>query len=306
MLYQRPEIADAWHWARTSDDLAADPELDLWMADSLEAETSVGILVRDAMPADPAEAVDLVRTIPPAPWEVFPVPYRTARTVLTGLLEDPASIYRSLEADPPTAVRIRGEEITPLAARTRPDGRLAAAIRPGDLVMVDGTAAIFTPGPPDGSFSPPVVVTAAAEDPEAPGLAGRSRTVDVLHYPPAPRDGDLVFRLEAQPGYPQIAGISNTAATAALTQAGGPAGLSERDRRDCSSQPSAAARSTPAGQTRRSPGSPPAWSRSSAGRVADSDVDRPARRRDGLRVIVTDRRRAAAEEDLRQVLHPGG
>ena len=35
-LYQRPEIGDAWHWARTSDDLAADPELDLWMADSLE------------------------------------------------------------------------------------------------------------------------------------------------------------------------------------------------------------------------------------------------------------------------------
>ena len=86
MLYQRPELADAWHWARTSDDLAADPELDLWLSESLEQETSIGIIIRDAMPADPAGAVGLVRDLPPAPWEVFPVPYRTAVAVLAELL----------------------------------------------------------------------------------------------------------------------------------------------------------------------------------------------------------------------------
>ena len=86
MLYQRPELTDAWHWARTSEDLAADPELDLWLAESLQEETSIGIVIRDAMPADPAEAVGLVRDLPPAPWEVFPVPYRTASAVFAELL----------------------------------------------------------------------------------------------------------------------------------------------------------------------------------------------------------------------------
>jgi hypothetical protein len=27
-----PELGQIWHWARTSDDLAADPELDLWLS----------------------------------------------------------------------------------------------------------------------------------------------------------------------------------------------------------------------------------------------------------------------------------
>src|SRR6185437_9021536 len=130
MLYQRPELADAWHWARTSEDLAADPELDLWLAESLQEETSIGIIIRDAMPADPAEAVGLVRDLPPAPWEVFPVPYRTAMAVLTELLTADHE-YDALSGDrteseedltegrdgllAPVSVRVRGEEVTPLA-----------------------------------------------------------------------------------------------------------------------------------------------------------------------------------------------
>lgn len=303
LLYQRLELADAWHWARTSDELAADPELDLWLADSLEAETSVGILVREAMPADPAEAVDLARALPPAPWEVFPVPYRTARAVLTALLEDAADASSSSELAPTVAVRIRGEEVAPLAVRVRPDGSRAAAIRPGDLVMIDSTARVFTPAPPDGSFSPPVVVAAANEDPDSPGLANRAAADDVLHRPPALRDGDLVVRLEAQPTHPQIGGISHAAAAGALAQLGDLAELKERDRRD---QLAAVLR-------RVAEAHPPdpvitaLVSRTAGlltGRVADSDVI-VQQAGEQVRVVVADRRRATADEDLRQVYTAG-
>jgi CRISPR-associated endonuclease/helicase Cas3 len=151
LLYQRPELADAWHWARTSDDLAADPELDLWLAESLEEETSIGIVIRDAMPADPAGAVGLVRDLPPAPWEVFPVPYRTAVAVLAELLTaahdsggppgdraepggDRAENGEGLLA--PVPVRVRGEEVTPLAIRASRDGT-RPDVRPGDIVVLD-------------------------------------------------------------------------------------------------------------------------------------------------------------------------
>jgi CRISPR-associated endonuclease/helicase Cas3 len=301
-LYQRPELADAWHWARTSDNLAAEPELDLWLADSLDAETSVGILVRDAMPADPAEAVELARTIPPAPWEVFPVPYRTAREVLTGLLEEAAS-PRGAGAAASAGVRIRGEEITPLAARARADGSLSVAVRPGDLVMVDAAAKIFTPAPPDELFSPQVVVTAAADDPDSPGMASRSPAGDVLHRPPALRDGDLVLRLEAQPGQDQIAGISHDAVEVALSQLGDLAGLGERERRR---QLAAVLRDLGSGYPDDSGvGQLISCTAGLLGdkRAADSDVT-VQQAGEGVRVVVADRRRATADEDVRQVYTP--
>lgn len=302
LLCQRPELADAWHWARTGDDLAAEPELDLWLADSLEAETSVGILVRDAMPADPAEAVDLARAIPPAPWEVFPVPYRTARIVLAGLLGQPGDASPATEAARPGAVRIRGEQITPLAGRPQPDGSFLAAVRPGDLVMVDAAAEIFTPRPPDGSFSPQVVVSPAADDPDSPGMTSRSPARDVLHYPPALRDGKIVFRLEAQPGRDQIAGIGYAAAAAVLSQVADLAELGERDKRR---QLGVAFRAL-AGEVGDDPAVARLASRTAdllRRRAADSDV--VIQQADGeVRFVVIDRRRATADEDLRQVYTP--
>ena len=214
------------------------------------------------MPGDPAEAVDLARTIP-APCEVFPVPYRTAQAVLAGLLKQVGDASPDAEPAPPAAVRIRGEEITPLAGRPRPDGTLSAAVRPGDLVMVDAAAEIFTPRPPDGSFSPQVVVAAAAEDPDSPGMASRSPARDVLHYPPALRDGDIVFRLEAQPGHDQIAGVSTTprrrrsaGSQTLLSRASGTSGAIWLQ--------SSASWPVTCGQTRRSPGSRPALQTCSA------------------------------------------
>jgi len=50
LLLQRPELADAWQWARSSDDLAAEPELDLWLADDFDDDVSLGVVVRQVMP----------------------------------------------------------------------------------------------------------------------------------------------------------------------------------------------------------------------------------------------------------------
>jgi CRISPR-associated endonuclease/helicase Cas3 len=309
ILYQRPELADAWHWARTSDDLAAEPELDLWLTDSLEAETSIGIVVRDAMPAVPADAVELVRDIPPAPWEVFPVPYRTAHAALTELLSGPED-GRSAAADgvpgeagQPGGVRVRGEEVTPLTTRARPGGTPTADVRPGDIVVIDSSARIFTPRARDG-FSPQIVVASADADSDEPGVRDRETADDVLHRPPQLREGSLVFRLDARAGHQQVAGISAAAASVALGRLGDLQELGERPRRQLladtfkdlirdSRGELDEALLVLAGQVTGLLGKP----------VKASDVI--VRQADGqARVVVVDRRRASADEDLRQVFTP--
>ena len=128
----------------------------------------------------------------------------------------------------PVPVRVRGEEVTPLAVRASRDGT-RADVRPGDIVVLDASARIFTPPPGEG-FSPPVVAAASA-DPDSPGLADRAAADDVLHYPPQVRDGNLIFRLEAAAGHRQVAGISYLAARSALDQLAGPADRGERELR---------------------------------------------------------------------------
>src|SRR5690606_25516176 len=96
-LLQRPEIVDIWHWARTSDDLAASPELDLWLAESFDEEATVGVVVRDAMPKDVSEATELLRLLPPRDREVFAAPRRTLAAVLDEIERNRIS---ELEANP--------------------------------------------------------------------------------------------------------------------------------------------------------------------------------------------------------------
>ncbi|HUZ25194.1 MAG TPA: hypothetical protein VMV07_15675 [Streptosporangiaceae bacterium] len=297
VLYQRPELADAWYWARTSDDLAAAPELDLWLAESLEDETSVGVVVRDALPDVPAEAVEFVRDLPPAAREIFPVPYRTALAVLTGLLKPGRPL-----------IRIRGEDIAPLHQRARADGTTGADLRPGDVVVIDSSSEIFTPSTAgaDGGFSPPVVAApASGENPDGLEPARLATADDVLHQAADPGPGEVVLRLEAPPEAGArtagIAGLDAVAVRQVLDEfADGFEERTERDRRDFL-----------AGLLRASPrlrntGEPQGMLDAAIAllhrRVKDSDV---ILRRDEeqrpVRVLVIDRRRATADEDLRQV-----
>jgi CRISPR-associated endonuclease/helicase Cas3 len=166
MLYQRPELADAWHWARTSDDLAAEPELDLWIAESFDDENSVGVVVRDALPQDADEAVELLRTLPPRAHEVFPVPLSLARTALP----------LALASGP--AYRLRGEDIAALPIREIATDEKVADVRPGDVAVIDANAKVFTGGRHGADFSPHVVTDLVKD---------RGTASDVLHTVPADR-----------------------------------------------------------------------------------------------------------------------
>lgn len=289
MLYQRPELGDAWHWARTGDELAAPPELELWLADSLEEETSVALVVRDALPADPAEALEFVRDLPPAPWEAFPVPYRTAQRVLAELLE--------LGQVP---VRTRGDDVTTLRLRSNS----SVDVRPGDVIVADSSAEIFTRAADQG-FSPQVVAArASAGDADGLDSARRGRADDVLHLHPGPRPGSVVLRIEWAPGSEQIAGFPReTAHRIATAFADDFDSHTERSRRDSLAR---LLGSVPSGELPASllPVTSAAVRLLRHGKVKDSDIVVHTVGEAGIRVVVIDNRRAVAEEDVRQAFTP--
>lgn len=276
ILFQRPELAQAWHWARTSDDLAAEPELDLWLSDDFTDDTSVGLIVRDALPADATEAKQLITDLPPRRHEVFSVPFRIARDALATLHQ-------------PTALVVRGEDISPLKWSPGDEHRsVAPRIRPGDVVVLDSTAELFT-----GStvFSPSVLVPADNQ------TVPRHRSDDVLEAYAGLTDplpiGSVVHRIElssasTDPGLTALA-------TALTTTDENP--LDPADERD-------AVRAWLGRQADRGP---------MAAAALELLTDEPALvevivRRDAddqpVRVLLIDRRRATADEVIRQVWTP--
>ena len=288
-LVQRPELADAWHWARTSDGLAADPELDLWLSDSFEDDTSIGLAVRDALPDNPADAIEFVRNLPPVPREAFSVPFRTARAILGELLDAGHII-----------VRMRGGEFE--SVRARLDG--SPEIRPGDTVVIDSSAEIFT-HVADGSFSPPVAAPQAADSADGVDAQHRGRADDVLHYQPDPRPGSVVLRIEWSPGRDQIAGFPKDMARPILYAIGqGLTDKPERIRRNSLAQLLAAVPDD------RCPGELLPVLRAAVpllkGRIDSCEVTWPddipgSGDDDGARIVVLDGRMPVADENLRQV-----
>lgn len=117
--FLRLEAWDAWQLARTSDDLAAEPDLDLWLADNLAADRDVGVLVRDGLDDDLNAAVEMVRMLRPRRHEVFPTPISTARRTASRVLADPESVV----------IRVRGDDVDPLDD--------VEGLRAGDLLVLD-------------------------------------------------------------------------------------------------------------------------------------------------------------------------
>lgn len=188
-LLQRPELGQAWHWARTSDDLAADPDLDLWLSDDLEPESPVGIVVRGGLPVDVGEAIELVKRLMPRRHEAFSVPLRTAREALA------EALAAARKPDPKArlgAVLVRGDDVRPLDWAER-DGEFAPRIRPGDVVVVDTGTALFT-GSSTGDHRTPPVIVPRGED------SRRHPAEDVLESiaqrEGSPGPGEVVHRIE--------------------------------------------------------------------------------------------------------------
>ena len=285
-LFQRPELADVWHWARTSDELAADPQLDLWLVEGFDDESSVGLVVRDALPAD-ATAETLVRAIPPRDREVFTVPPGTARAVVAD-----AVLASGVDGqERPLAVRVRGDDV----ALIQPEN---IDIRPGDVVVVDSRTVAFTPsdsGFAEG-FSPPVPVGTGGDPVEALALATAN---DVLHDVLAPAGGQVVLRLEP----------STWTATEAVTlilkeHAGLPENTSERARRDTLRR-LLKRFATDLGKNSSRIAMVGAATDLLGQRVKDSDlILHRDEQGEPVRLILLDRRRAWADERLRQTWLP--
>jgi CRISPR-associated endonuclease/helicase Cas3 len=293
-LFQRPELGQVWHWARTSDDLAAEPDLDLWLSDDLEPDSTVGILVRRDLPDDIADAIELVKFLRPRTHEVFPVPLRTARQALADAL------HRARTPNPLatlTAILVRGDNISPLdwAASdntasentagadnpTRP--RTWPRIRPGDLVVLDATTPLFTAATRDDHRTPPVLVTGDEMRPypaddvlEATALLGRGlRPGEVVHRIELNKEATLADRL-ALPSDPDAEPLDERATV-----------LDWLDTEAADHMARAAA----------------ALLHTAADRQVDVVVQRDSQDAP-VRVVIIDGRRAFADEDVRQEWTP--
>ncbi len=181
----RPEPWDAAFLARTADDLVDEPDLALWLADELEPDTDVSVVVRAGLPADPADAIAFLRATPPRAAECFPVSLRMLGTMLDA-------------APGETRYRWRGDDIDRLGADDR--------LRPGDTVVVGDATRWFTSGvvdpegtetatdvleePRDGEPALLRVAVGAPFDLATDGRAGRDLLADLTSAVEAnPTDG---------------------------------------------------------------------------------------------------------------------
>ena len=117
------ELSDSWAWARTGDDVFARPDLALWLSDDLDAARDLGLVVRADLPDDPAEALPLLRLLPPRSHESFPVADRVMRHLVEGWLIRP-------EGEAPLVLRWRNGEVEELST--------SQELRVGDIVVVGG------------------------------------------------------------------------------------------------------------------------------------------------------------------------
>ncbi len=125
----RPEAWDARLLARTSDALFAEPDLELWLADDLDPDTDVSVVVRAGLGGDPLDDLALLRATPPRAAECFPASIRLVRELIGGDREDTRGL---------PLYRWRADELAPLGG--------AADMRPGDVIVTGEDAPWFTQG----------------------------------------------------------------------------------------------------------------------------------------------------------------
>ena len=125
------ELTDSWAWARTGDDVFARPDLALWLSDDLDADRDLGLVVRADLPGDPAQALALLRLLPPQAHESFAVGFGVMAELVKGWLD-------TSEGAATTVLRWRGGEVELLLSSTD--------LRVGDVVVVDARTAVQQEG----------------------------------------------------------------------------------------------------------------------------------------------------------------
>lgn len=137
LLYQRPEWPDLLEFSRTDENPYDEPDLDLWLHDSLEAETAMGgVIVRDNLPSNTSAAMEILKTsyFAPRDRETFPANLKILQEILD---------YQDEHGVKPRKFLYRQGEIS-LWQDADHGEEGSQSLAPGDVLLLDTGSVPFT------------------------------------------------------------------------------------------------------------------------------------------------------------------
>lgn len=137
LLYQRPEWPDLLEFSRTDENPYDEPDLDLWLHDSLEAETAMGgVIVRDNLPSNTSAAMEILKTsyFAPRDQETFPANLKILKEILD---------YQDEHGVKPRKFLYRQGEIS-LWQDADHGAESSQSLAPGDVLILDTGSIPFT------------------------------------------------------------------------------------------------------------------------------------------------------------------
>ena len=137
LLYQRPEWPDLLEFSRTDENPYDEPDLDLWLHDSLDAETAMGgVIVRDNLPSNTSAAMEILKTsyFAPSDRETFPANLKILQEILD---------YQDEHGVKPRKFLYRQGEISLWQDAEHGDEN-NQVLAPGDVLLLDTGSVPFT------------------------------------------------------------------------------------------------------------------------------------------------------------------
>lgn len=137
LLYQRPEWSDLLEFSRTDESPYDEPDLDLWLHDSLDAETAMGgVIVRDNLPSNTSAAMEILKTsyFAPSDRETFPANLKILQEILD---------YQDEHGVKPRKFLYRQGEIS-LWQDADHGEESSQSLAPGDVLILDTDSVPFT------------------------------------------------------------------------------------------------------------------------------------------------------------------
>lgn len=137
LLYQRPEWSDLLEFSRTDENPYDEPDLDLWLHDSLEAETAMGgVIVRDNLPSNTSAAMEILKTgyFAPRDEETFPANLKILKEILD---------YQDEHGVKPRKFLYRQGEISMWQDADHGE-ESSQSLAPGDVLILDTGSIPFT------------------------------------------------------------------------------------------------------------------------------------------------------------------
>lgn len=137
LLYQRPEWPDLLEFSRTDENPYDEPDLDLWLHDSLDAETAMGgVIVRDNLPSNTSAAMEILKTsyFAPSDLETFPANLKILQEILD---------YQDEHGVKPRKFLYRQGEISLWQDAEHGDEN-NQVLAPGDVLILDTGSIPFT------------------------------------------------------------------------------------------------------------------------------------------------------------------